>query len=195
MENKNRRIIFLDIDGVLSTYKEYGYNCMSVEDYFKQNPWAEELKVKYPFNKECVKILNEIFEIYEDIKIVLTSDWRKYWNHEQLKVIFIENGLTKWPEDITKITKTFGYDNIERIRAGEISEYLESHNMLKNDNLESDYKWIIIDDISVGMYMPETLKHRFVWVNEFDGLSAVRGNDFSDSNKVTTKEHIIELLK
>lgn len=196
MEDKNRRVIFLDIDGVLATWAEYGFiGIDETIEFQEKNKWAKDLNVKYPFSKECVKVLNEIFETYNDIKIVLSSDWRKYWSLEQLKTIFIENGLTKWPEDITETNRVHFSSVYEKIRLGEIESYLSSHKMLSEDGMSSDFKWTIIDDLDLSYLIPPQFKDRFIWTSEFDGLLGKHENDFSKENKKTIKDIIIERLK
>lgn len=198
MENteENRRVIFLDIDGVLATWTEYGhFGNKETNKFQEENGWAKELNVKYPFSKGCVEVLNEIFTIYDDIKIVLSSDWRKYWSLEQLKTIFTQNGLTKLPEDTTVTNKNSFSSMYEKIRMGEIESYLSSHDMLSEDRNSSNKKWIIIDDLDMSHFLPPLLKDRMIWTSEYDGLLGKSGNNFSEDNKRTTKDLIIEKLK
>ena len=199
MENvieENRRVIFLDIDGVLATLTEYGHFGNKESNKFQEeNDWAKELNVKYPFSKVCVEVLNEIFTIYNDIKIVLSSDWRRYWSLEQLKTIFIQNGLTKWPEDITANNQKYFSSSAEKVRIDQIESYLSEHQMLSEDRESSNRKWIIIDYLDMSYWLPLGLKDRMIWTSEYDGLCGKSGNSYDPSNEVTTKDLIIEKLK
>lgn len=193
---ESRRVIFLDIDGVLATWTEYGHFGNKESNKFQEeNSWAKELNVKYPFSKECVKVLNEIFEIYSDIKIVISSDWRKYWSLEQLKTIFVQNGLTKCPEEKTEDNGNHYSSSYEKIRLGQIESYLIKHQMLSEDGEKSDKKWIIIDDLNMSYLLPQKLKRKMVWTNEFDGLCGKSRNNFSEENRMSIKDLIIKTLK
>ena len=51
------KIIFLDIDGVLATNKEFATNRTKFREKYL---WAKELRVPYGWNKGCVDVFNEI---------------------------------------------------------------------------------------------------------------------------------------
>jgi histidinol phosphatase-like enzyme len=54
-----KKIIFLDIDGVLATNKEFFRN---TSKFWENHPAMAELKVPYPWNEGCVKIFNDILD-------------------------------------------------------------------------------------------------------------------------------------
>jgi len=60
--------IFLDIDGVLSTIKEYD---KPRKKFWSKYDIANNLKIPYPFNEGCVKIFNEILTEFE-CKIIIS---------------------------------------------------------------------------------------------------------------------------
>ena len=49
------KTIFLDIDGVLATHKQY---MMNRKKFQYKNPIAKELNIAYPFDTKCVKAFN-----------------------------------------------------------------------------------------------------------------------------------------
>lgn len=136
------KIIFLDIDGVLATHKEF-WICRP--KYYKKFPVAEELKIPYPFNKGCVKILNEILtETKADI--VLSSDWRTHWTLDELDKIFKFNNVISSPVNVTN-REMVSLTNLEKNRAYQIGSFITEH---KIDN------WVAIDDLDMRSYMSIT---------------------------------------
>lgn len=155
------KYIFLDIDGVLSTDFEFWTN---TQEFWLENIWAKKLKVPYPFYYKCVNEFNKILIEVSDIKIILSSDWRKHWNLEELDIIFKSNGVIQSPSDITKTDGFSNWDMLERTRMGDIESYLISNDLI-------DSNWIIIDDLNVRGFLPEEHKDKFFLTNSFDGLS------------------------
>jgi hypothetical protein len=147
-------IIFLDIDGVLATFREFLTNKKKFQE---KNEWAALLQVNYPFNPDCVNILNEIIE-KTNANIVLSSDWRLYYTLEELDNIFKYNGLIKSPFDITTIKTSHMGTSIESLRLDEINDYIDK-NDVKN--------WVIIDDLDMKL---KTNKDRFFLTRDFEGL-------------------------
>lgn len=81
----NKKIIFLDIDGVLRTHKS-------------DLEWSNKLAtpifkgVDRLFDKTLVDNLNEVIYL-TGAKIVITSNWRIYLSLEELQRIFKERGV------------------------------------------------------------------------------------------------------
>ena len=81
----NKKIIFLDIDGVLRTHKS-------------DLEWSNKLAtpifkgVDRLFDKTLVDNLNEVIYL-TGAKIVITSNWRIYLSLEELQIIFKERGV------------------------------------------------------------------------------------------------------
>lgn len=114
------RYIFLDIDGVLATE----------ECSFK----PEHELYAYPFNKDCVRIFNEIL-LETDAQIILSSDWRLMFHDlETLDLVFKHNGIIKSPVDITP--------NLSN-RSLEIETYI------KENNIKS---FVILDDMDLKVF-------------------------------------------
>ena len=148
-----KSIIFLDIDGVLSTFNEYNRNRTK---FWNKYDIAGELRFPYEFNAGCVKILNEILE-KTDAEIVLSSDWRTHWNLQELGHIFQFNKVIKSPIDVTEVEPT-SMSYLERNRGHEISIYIKKHNV---------ENYVIIDDLNLSKFVkPE----RFVLTRESEGL-------------------------
>jgi hypothetical protein len=146
-------IIFLDIDGVMSTFNEYNRNRKKFWDKYDI---CETLRLPYEFNSGCVKILNEILQ-ETDADIVLSSDWRMHWNLQELGNIFNFNKIIKCPIDVTEVIPTSLAD-LEKNRAHEIDIYIEKHSI---------ENYVIIDDLNLLPYVP---KNRFVQTIEREGL-------------------------
>lgn len=165
---KKTKIIFLDIDGVLATDKQFMQNR---KEFQEKNSWAYENNVPYPFDNKCVKILNDILD-ETDAEIVLTSDWKLHWDLIRLHEIFSNNKVKKSPRMMTKnIPHSFG--NLTKNRANEIDEFLDHFNFVN---------YVIIDDLDVGMYLKNGSK-RFIKTQDREGIK-----------KVGTKEKIIKIL-
>lgn len=137
--HKTNKMIFLDIDGVLATITQYNLTQNS-------KSWVKKYNV-YPFDKKCVKVLNEIIENI-DVEIVISSDWRQYYTIEELGDIFQINGIIKKPIDVTEMFSTSSI-GLEKNRALEILSYVEK-NKINN--------WIAIDDLDMSHW----LKNKFV---------------------------------
>ncbi len=152
-----KKYIFLDIDGVLTTISE----SMDTDNllYWKDNSWAKNLNVHYPFNEDCVKILNDILK-ETGAEIILSSDWRKHRTLEQLDIIFKNNGVIKSPIDITPNYRN-NYSNFEYARSVEIVHYI-AENTIDINNI------VVLDDLNLEMLFPPKLRTRFI--KTYDGL-------------------------
>lgn len=146
------KVIFLDIDGVLATEKEY---MMNRTKFRKKNPEAAELNIPYPFNPDCVKIFNEILQ-ETDAKIILSSDWRLHWNMDELDKIFKFNGVVKSPEGATGFSKRKMSSTLSDDRVHQIKNYIESEQIME---------WVAIDDLDLS-----ELNERFVRTKDSEGL-------------------------
>jgi len=93
-----RKIIFLDIDGVLATHLQF---MMNRTKFRKKYPEANTLRIPYPFDEGCVKIFNEIIE-ETGADIVLTSDWKLHWDLDEIDKIFKYNQVVKSPFTFTE---------------------------------------------------------------------------------------------
>lgn len=113
----------------------------SREKFYQKYNEAKQLNIPYPFNKECVEILNSILT-ETDAQIVLSSDWKLHWDLEELSQIFKFNGVIKSPIDVTgKHSVSIG--NLERNRINEIKMYMEKHDV---------GSYVIVDDLHMDIY-------------------------------------------
>jgi len=121
------KIIFLDIDGVISTSQCWGKG--------NDNKWGS-----YMFDPKCVALLNLILQL-TGAEIVLSSDWKTHYTLLEMKEIFAHNGVIKGPIGFTPSSKTYTGDNLEGGRIDEIKMWLETHAW------KDDIKWVAIDDL------------------------------------------------
>lgn len=135
------KVIFLDIDGVLATNKEFATNRTKFREKYI---WAKELRVPYGWNKECVQILNEILD-ETDAEIVISSDWRFHWDLDELDKIFKSNGVKKSPIFGTIKNKRKMSSEIEDDRVYQISEWVKFNNPMK---------WVALDDMNLSSLGP-----------------------------------------
>jgi len=164
------KIIFLDIDGVLATHKQY---MMNRRKFWDKNDIAKELKIPYPFDPKCVKIFNEILDA-TGAEIVLSSDWKYNWNLDDLDKIFKFNGVNKSPIDIT-IKDNVSMGNITKNRAYQIGEYIQKYDITN---------YVVIDDLNINNFMSITGDDdKFVLTDDFEGLK-----------KLSVKSKIISIL-
>ncbi len=137
MERTKEPYIFLDIDGVLAT------NQMPK---VSKSEWYNDKA--YPFNKNCVNILNKILA-KTDAHIILSSDWRRVFDLDELDKIFKFNQVIKSPIDTTSVL--FNRDN--EIRNYVITKHLS--------------KFVIIDDSYLLGF-----QERFIRTNPQKGLQS-----------------------
>lgn len=126
-----KKIIFLDIDGVVATEKCWRTSTVKLQTFH----YAE---FGYSWDEDCVRRLNEILEV-TNAEIVFSSAWRIGYNHERgnIKSLFDYNKVNKVPIDVTPshMKKMSGWAD----RGEEIREWL-ANNEDKWDN------FIILDD-------------------------------------------------
>lgn len=147
---KIKKAIFLDIDGVIATVREFNMTHMAETYITKYNI--------YPYNPGAVKILNEILEITK-ADIVISSDWRLHYTMEELEDIFFINGVKEPPIIGTPdFYKKHKGKELEEIRTLEIQAFLEEH--------EVD-QYVVVDDLD----MSEDFGDRFVLCGDsFEGI-------------------------
>lgn len=132
--------IFLDIDGVLATSNQYHSK--------KRHPKFD----KYPFDKKCVNVFNEIVLMFNPI-IILSSDWALHHSINEMNEIFEWNNLKCIITDTTRFLWKYEYhkmDELEICRATEILEYVEDYNLTK---------YIAIDDLNLKKWIDDNFIH------------------------------------
>lgn len=135
--------IFLDIDGVITTPRQW------------DEPKNGEMP--YPFDIDCVNGLIEIASnLAIDAKWFLSSDWRLSYSLEEIHSFFRHYGIPIEFSDTCKKSLT--------IRGELISEYIE-RNVLQDDTV------IIIDDIRLTKYVKRKRKGAIFTTDENVGLA------------------------
>jgi HAD domain in Swiss Army Knife RNA repair proteins len=154
MQNtKKIKVIFLDIDGVLATNKEYVTNRTKFREKYS---WAKELRVPYGWNKGCVEVFNEILDV-TNADIVISSDWRFHWNLDELDKIFKANGVKKSPIFGTIKNKRKMSSDLEDDRVYQIREWVK---------FNKPEKWVAIDDMNLS-----DLGYNFIRTTDSEGLT------------------------
>ena len=152
------KVIFLDHDGVICLSTEWGGR------FKKQNKVGRKLSqsvLSLPvdarfdnFNKKAIKVLNDILEI-TGAEIVVSSDWKKWANVEELGEYYEQQGINKKPIAFTKnlndceIPQNFPWSrtyDLEQSRSLEIKQYLKDHPEITH--------WVAVDDLNMGI--PQT---------------------------------------
>ena len=123
------KIIFLDIDGVISTSQCWGRG--------NDNKWDA-----YMFDPKCVAVLNSIL-IETGTEIILSSDWKHHYSLTEMRDIFTHNGVIKGPIGFTPHSSLYTGDNLEGGRIDEIHEWLKVH------NVKDDLTWVAVDDLKM----------------------------------------------
>jgi len=146
-----KKILFLDHDGVICLYKDWGSRFKKQEEWGgkKLSMSPKEIPIKYrfdDFDKDSVDVLNQIIE-ETDCEIIVSSDWRFHGTLEQLQELYRDSGIKKVPIGTTKLYPLKASTTWpERNRAGEILEWVEEH-------LTKDDKWVAVDDLPLATYV------------------------------------------
>lgn len=167
---ERRRLIFLDIDGVLNSQmiadewyardKKGGYG-----GWFKEEDKITKEDLKWGHTN--LQNLRELVEV-TDAEIVISSDWRKNFSVEKFKEMFA----------------LYGWKNPPIIGKTEIlnNRGLEVYKWLSDD--DDVYEYVILDDND--WFLPDQL-HNFVHTNPECGLT---WNDVQDAIQILTKTKI-----
>lgn len=139
MEVNDKLYLFLDIDGVLATTAQY---------YTNKKKWHPAYDC-YRFDEKCVKIFNEVLEKFDDLIIILSSDWKLHYTTPEMNDIFKWNGVKAVVSG--KTPSSWGVEfkslqQLEQCRAHEIKKYVENHNV---------QYYVAIDDLDLAPWLPE----------------------------------------
>ena len=99
------KVIFLDHDGVICLSNNWGGR------FKKQKKWGgrklsmsnDEIPLEYrfdDFDDKAIKVLNSILE-ETGAEIVVSSDWKRWANVEQMGEYYEQQGIIKKPIDFT----------------------------------------------------------------------------------------------
>lgn len=152
----NKKILFLDNDGVIALSHNWGGRVKKWKKYRKLNPEITSdtlapVNVRLDdFDKKAIKILNEVLE-ETGTEIVVSSDWRLHATLEELGEYYESQGIIKKPIAFTK--RYIGCDKpdefewvrrtmYEQQRCIEVKQYLTDHPDITH--------WACIDDLELG---------------------------------------------
>ena len=148
------KVIFLDHDGVICLSTEWGGRFKKqtrVKRKLSQSIESLPVDARFDnFNKKAVKILNEILE-ETGAEIVVSSDWKRWANVEEMGEYYESKGIIKKP---IAFTDSILYDDyadfpwhrnwdLEQTRSLEIAQYLG-----QNTNITH---WVAIDDLNMSL--------------------------------------------
>lgn len=160
--------IFLDIDGVLNTYRHL----------LRQKEITGESSIHNWCPEACENLL-ELLREY-DVRIVISSNWKDQHKLEEIREFFDKNGIpSAYILDVTP----------SEVEEHEAAEYrgIEIRKWLKQ-NASGDTSYLIIDDESTIL---TAQKDHFVRVNPEEGLAS--GEAVAKARKILSngqkKEH------
>jgi len=152
------KVLFLDHDGVICLSTEWGGRFKKQREAGRKlSQSIDSLPVNARFdnfNKKALKVLNEILK-ETDVEIVVSSDWKRWANVEELGDYYEEQGIIKKPIAFTKnlgdceVPQNFPWSrtyDLEQSRSLEIKQYLKDHPEITH--------WVAVDDLNMGI--PQT---------------------------------------
>ena len=192
------KVIFLDHDGVICLSTEWGSRFKKqtrVKRKLSQSVLSLPVDARFDnFNKKAIKILNEILK-ETGAEIVVSSDWKRWANVEEMGEYYESKGIIKKPIAFTPDLGQCTWHNenvwvwskdwdLEMCRVIEIKQYLHDHPKITH--------WVSIDDLDMG-------KTGLKWSVEFEHDWALdnfvltpRGNEGIKQSGI--KEKVIKFL-
>lgn len=196
------KVIFLDHDGVICLSTEWGGRFKKQREAgrkLSQSIASLPVKSRFDnFNKKAVKVLNEILE-ETDAEIVVSSDWKRWADVEEMGEYYESQGIKKKPIDFTpNLGKCTWYIEaypagfmwsreweLEQTRSIEIRQYLVDHPEITH--------WVSVDDLRMGK---TGLDFTIPYVHEWGLENFVETPKSSEGIKQTgIKQKIINHLK
>jgi hypothetical protein len=153
------KCIFLDHDGVICLSRNWGGRSKKWAKYRSENPESSSDKMHAPvsvrfdnFDEKSVSILNKILE-ETGAEIVVSSDWKRWANVEEMGEYYEAQGIIKKPIAFTPdLGKCTWYTNdiwiwspkwdLEMSRVIEIKQYLHDHPEITH--------WVAVDDLNMS---------------------------------------------
>ena len=151
----------MDHDGVICLSNNWGGRTKKWSKYRSENPESSSDKRDAPvevrfddFDEKAVRILNQILE-ETGAEIVVSSDWKRWANVEEMGEYYESQGIIKKPIALTLDLGDCTWENEEReswfwsprwdlemTRVVEIRQYLYDHPEITH--------WVAIDDLHMG---------------------------------------------
>ena len=153
------KCIFLDHDCVICLSNNWGGRTKKWAKYRSENPNSSSNKKDAPvsvrfddFDKKSIQILNSILE-ETGAEIVVSSDWKRWANVEEMGEYYESQGIIKKPIALTpNLGECTWYTNdvwvwnpkwdLEMSRVIEIKQYLQDHPEITH--------WVAVDDLNMG---------------------------------------------
>jgi len=150
------KVIFLDHDGVICLATEWGGRFkkqQKAKRKLSQSVLSLPVEARFDnFNKKAIGILNEILE-QTGAEIVVSSDWKRWANVEEMGEYYESKGIIKKPIAYTPNLSECNWYNagtfvwapkwdLEQTRAIEIKQYLINHPEITH--------WVAVDDLNMG---------------------------------------------
>ena len=168
-------VLFLDVDGVLNSWQ-------SAEYWGRKNLSQEELdRCMYSFCPIAMSNLNNLCEEFPDLKIVVSSTWRKSRSVAQLQDVLADNGFLYIDRVVDK-TPVLGYDHC---RGDEIKDWLSNHPLWVDTHEPKEF--VIVDDDSDMGELIDHLIQTDARVG-FDYLAFLRVSDYFTTKGFAPKQ-------
>lgn len=149
------KVIFLDHDGVICLGSEFGSRFKKQKRSVAETVGMKELPILERFdnfNKKAIKVLNQILE-ETGAEIVVSSDWKRWANIEDLGIFYENQGIIKKPIALTPKLSDFDEftDALFHYKGWyERARILEIEHWLKNNPVDA---WVAVDDMPLGEYI------------------------------------------
>ena len=153
--NRMKRVIFLDFDGVLNTGK-----------YQNQLKINGGKRVGPLFDPESVRNLKTILDAVPDALLVITSSWKDAYGPNMVRSLWKERGLPGKIHSMTRACMDFFPDlesgEMPPLKGPEVKQWLEEHDT-------KGCKYVILDDMQD--FLPKQQSH-LVLIDANVGLTA-----------------------
>jgi hypothetical protein len=147
MTSNNKKIVFLDLDGVLCTSRSHAAHGTG--------------KTMLEWDRTGVALIKKICKL-TGAKIVISSTWRHLIHHKDLFPALKRHGLWDLLYSEPILTEDWRTPNLHEGRGAEIMNWLSKH-------LQFGEKFVIIDDVNVFSEFPG-LEQNLVLTNFDDGI-------------------------
>ncbi len=161
------KALFLDNDGVICLFSNWGSRAKkrkAIPGYDDIEQGKRPLDALFDnFDKKAIKVLNEILE-ETGAEIIVSSDWRRHADLEELGEYYLAQGVSKAPIGTTKMVEHFDipdgfpfhrFYQYEQERSLEILDWLSEHPEVTH--------WVAVDDLDMSSNNREWGLDNFVW--------------------------------